>query len=157
VQAAFNDVNKAREDEERYKNEAESYANGILPEARGQAQRVLEEATAYREQVIAQADGDASRFNALLVEYTKAPQVTRERLYLDAVEGVLSSSSKVMVDVEGGNNMLYLPLDKMMQSSAGSTSVGSVGRQSVNDSDKREIANQVLEQLRNEAANRTRR
>jgi membrane protease subunit HflK len=157
VQAAFNDVNKAREDEERYKNEAESYANGILPEARGQAQRVLEEATAYREQVIAQADGDASRFNALLVEYTKAPQVTRERLYLDAVEGVLSSSSKVMVDVEGGNNMLYLPLDKMMQSSVGSTSGGSVGRQSVNDSDKREIANQVLEQLRNEAANRTRR
>jgi membrane protease subunit HflK len=157
VQAAFNDVNKAREDEERYKNEAESYANGILPEARGQAQRVLEEATAYREQVIAQADGDASRFNALLVEYTKAPQVTRERLYLDALEGVLSSSSKVMVDVEGGNNMLYLPLDKMMQSSVGSTSGGSVGRQSVNDSDKREIANQVLEQLRNEAANRTRR
>ncbi len=157
VQAAFNDVNKAREDEERYKNEAESYSNGILPEARGQAQRVIEEATAYREQVIAQADGDASRFNALLIEYKKAPKVTRERLYLDAVEDVLSSSSKVMVDVEGGNNMLYLPLDKMMQSSAGSIGSGSASRQNVNDSDKREIANQVLEQLRNEAANRTRR
>jgi membrane protease subunit HflK len=157
VQAAFNDVNKAREDEERYKNEAESYSNGILPEARGQAQRVIEEATAYREQVIAQADGDASRFNALLIEYKKAPKVTRERLYLDAVEDVLSSSSKVMVDVEGGNNMLYLPLDKMMQSSAGSIGSGLASRQNVNDSDKREIANQVLEQLRNEAANRTRR
>lgn len=152
VQAAFNDVNKAREDEERYKNEAESYANGILPEARGQAQRVVEEATAYREQVIAQSKGDASRFNALLVEYKKAPVVTRERLYLDAVEQVMKSSSKVMVDVEGGNNMLYLPLDKMMQSSSSSSVGGSVTRMNVNDSDKREIANQVLEQLRREAS-----
>lgn len=152
VQAAFNDVNKAREDEERYKNEAESYANGILPEARGQAQRVIEEATAYREQVIAQSEGDASRFDALLIEYKKAPQVTRERLYLDAVENVMTNSSKVMVDVEGGNNMLYLPLDKMMQSSSTSSVGGSVTRAGVNDSDKREIANQVLEQLRREAS-----
>lgn len=152
VQAAFNDVNKAREDEERYKNEAESYANGILPEARGQAQRVIEEATAYREQVIAQSEGDASRFDALLTEYKKAPQVTRERLYLDAVENVMTNSSKVMVDVEGGNNMLYLPLDKMMQSSSSSSVGGSVTRTAVSDSDKREIANQVLEQLRREAS-----
>lgn len=115
VQEAFDDVIKAREDEERVKNEAQAYANGIIPEARGQAQRVFEEASAYKEQVIAQAQGDASRFNALLTEYKKAPEVTRSRLYLETIEGVLQSSSKVMVDVEGGNNMLYLPLDRIIE------------------------------------------
>jgi len=158
VQAAFNDVNKAREDEERYKNEAEAYANGILPEARGQAQRVIEEATAYREQVIAQSEGEAQRFEALLAEYKKAPRVTRERLYLDAVEKVLSNSSKVMVDIEGGNNMLYLPLDKMVSTGATGGVSRSVARTNMNDSDKREIANQVLEQLRRDgSSNRARR
>lgn len=158
VQAAFNDVNKAREDEERYKNEAMSYANGILPEARGQAQRVIEEATAYREQVIAQSEGDANRFSALLTEYKKAPKVTRERLYLDAVQEVMANSSKIMVDVKGGNNMLYLPLDKIMQSSGGSSVGGSSRGKGITETDKREIAQQVMEQLRNtEAANRTRR
>lgn len=156
VQAAFNDVNKAREDEERYKNEAESYANGILPEARGQAQRVIEEATAYREQVIAQSEGEAERFEALLTEYKKAPQVTRERLYLDAVQEVLSNSSKVMVDVEGGNNMLYLPLDKIVQSS-NSGSRRAVQNLNINDADMREITNQVLEQVRRDDSNRSRR
>ena len=115
VQEAFDDVIKAREDEERVKNEAESYANGIVPEARGRAQRIEEEAEAYRQQVIAKATGEAKRFDQLLDEYSKAPKVTRERLYLDALESVLSKTNKVMVDVEGGNNMMYLPLDRMMQ------------------------------------------
>ena len=113
VQAAFDDVIKAREDEERVKNEAQAYANGIVPEARGGAQRQLEEASAYQEEVIANAEGQAERFNRLLAEYEKAPDVTRERLYLDAVQAVYSNTNKVMVDVEGGNNIMYLPLDKL--------------------------------------------
>ncbi|MEC7910834.1 MAG: FtsH protease activity modulator HflK, partial [Pseudomonadota bacterium] len=107
VQEAFDDVIKAREDEVRVRNEAETYANGLVPEARGQAQKMLQEAQAYREQVIAEAEGDAARFNLLLDEYKKAPEVTRNRLYLEAVQQVMSSSTKVMVDVEGGNNILY--------------------------------------------------
>jgi len=117
VQSAFDDVNRAREDEERLKNEAQAYVNRIIPEARGRAQRMIEEAQGYREQVVSRAQGDARRFEQLLTEYAKAPEVTRERLYLDAVEDVLSNSSKVLVDVEGGNNLLYLPLDKLTQRS----------------------------------------
>ncbi|MBT5005267.1 MAG: FtsH protease activity modulator HflK, partial [Halieaceae bacterium] len=109
VQEAFDDVIKAREDEERVKNEAQAYANAVVPEARGSAQRQIEEASAYREEVIANAEGEADRFNKLFAEYEKAPQVTRERLYLDALQGVYSNTNKVMVDVEGGNNMMYLP------------------------------------------------
>ncbi len=150
VQAAFNDVIKAREDEERVKNEAQSYANGIVPEARGKAQRQIEEASAYREEVIANAEGEADRFNKLLTEYRKAPEVTRERLYLDAVQNVLANTSKVMVDVEGGNNMMYLPLDKL---GAGS---GSVSRSAtpleINTSNIRELTDAVTEQLRRDAA-----
>lgn len=118
VQAAFDDVIKAREDEQRVKNEAEAYANGIVPEARGMAQRLIEEANAYKQSVIAQAQGQAARFEALLAEYKRAPEVTRERLYIEAVEAVMTNSSKVMVDVEGGNNMMYIPLDRIMGSSA---------------------------------------
>jgi len=118
VQAAFSDAVKAREDEVRLKNEAEAYANDVLPKARGRAARMMEEANAYKEQVIAQAEGEASRFSQVLAEYKKAPQVTRQRLYLDAIEGVMNNSTKVLVDVEGGNNLLYLPLDKMMQQAA---------------------------------------
>ncbi|MEY3017291.1 MAG: rane protease subunit HflK, partial [Pseudomonadota bacterium] len=117
VQAAFDDVIKAREDEQRVKNEAEAYANGIVPEARGMAQRLIEEASAYKQSVIAQAQGQAARFEALLAEYKRAPEVTRERLYIEAIESVMTNSSKVMVDVEGGNNMMYLPLDKIIGSS----------------------------------------
>lgn len=155
VQAAFDDVIKAREDEERVKNEAQAYANGIIPEARGAAQRQFEEAGAYKEQVIAQADGEADRFNKLLAEYQKAPAVTRQRLYLDAVQSVFSNTSKVMVDVEGGNNVMYLPLDKMASQAAAS------GSRSLNvdSSNIRELTNAVTEQLRRDAAaagNRTR-
>ena len=148
VQAAFDDVIKAREDEERVKNEAQAYANGIIPEARGQAQRQFEEAGAYKEQVIAQADGEADRFNKLLAEYRKAPVVTRQRLYLDALQSVYSNSNKVMVDVEGGNNVMYLPLDKMTSGSGSSTS----GSLNVDSSNIRELTNAVTEQLRRDAA-----
>ncbi|MDD3448723.1 MAG: FtsH protease activity modulator HflK [Gammaproteobacteria bacterium] len=118
VQGAFEDAIKAREDEQRLKNEAEAYANEIVPVARGKAARQLEEANAYKAQVIAQAEGEASRFEQLLTEYRKSPAVTRQRLYLETMESVLASSSKVMVDVEGGNNLMYLPLDQLMQRGA---------------------------------------
>jgi membrane protease subunit HflK len=123
VQAAFDDVIRAREDEQRVKNEAESYRNGIIPEARGFAQRQIEEANAYKEQVIAQAEGEAKRFDQLRKEYERAPKVTRERLYINTMEKVLENTSKVMVDVDGGN-LMYLPLDKLM-SNNGQASGGS--------------------------------
>ena len=148
VQAAFDDVIKAREDEERVKNEAQAYANGIVTEARGAAQRQIEEANAYKEQVIANAEGEAERFNRLLTEYRKAPEVTRERLYLDAVQAVYTQTSKVMVDVEGGNNLMYLPLDKLATQSAGPA----VRDMKVDSSNIRELTNAVTEQLRRDAA-----
>jgi modulator of FtsH protease HflK len=149
VQAAFDDVIKAREDEERVKNEAQAYANGIVPEARGGAQRQIEEASAYKEQVIANAEGEAERFTKLLAEYKKAPEVTRERLYLDAMQGVLSNTSKVMVDVEGGNNVMYLPLDKL----AGKSTASSLpANMTIDSSNIRELTNAVTEQLRRDAA-----
>ncbi|MDX9874624.1 MAG: FtsH protease activity modulator HflK [Spongiibacteraceae bacterium] len=115
VQEAFDDVTRAKEDRERLKNQAEAYANSIIPEARGQAQRIIEEANGYREQSISAAQGEAARFTQLLTEYQKAPEVTRERLYIEALQDVMSKASKVIVDVEGGNNLLYLPLDKLME------------------------------------------
>ena len=115
VQDAFADAVKAREDEQRLKNEAEAYANDILPRARGAAARRLEEANAYKSKVIADAEGEASRFESVLAEYKKSPEVTRERLYLETMESVLERSTTVMVDVEGGNNLLYLPLDQIMK------------------------------------------
>jgi len=124
VRDAFDDVIKAKEDEERLKNEAQSYANSVVPEARGRAQRTIEEAEAYRARVVAEAEGESERFKRLMAEYFKAPEVTRQRLYIDAVEEVLSKTSKVMVDVEGGNNMLYLPLDRLNRSGTGSQSQG---------------------------------
>jgi membrane protease subunit HflK len=114
VQDAFSDVVKAREDSVRLKNEAEAYANDIIPKARGKAARQLAEAEAYKEQVIARATGEAARFSQVLTEYEKAPTVTRKRLYLESVESVMSNSSKVMIDVDGGGNIMYLPLDRMM-------------------------------------------
>jgi membrane protease subunit HflK len=127
VQDAFADAVKAREDSERVKNEAEAYANDIIPKARGNAARKIAEAEAYKERVIAEATGEASRFEQVLAEYKKAPEVTRKRLYLESVESVLANSSKVMVDVKGGGNLLYLPLDKMMgQGGTPSTSTRSL-------------------------------
>ena len=113
VQDGFDDVQKAQEDEERTINEANAYAEQVVPEARGKAQRQIEEANAYRDQVIAQAEGDADRFTKLLKEYAAAPDVTRERLYIEAMEQVYANVGMVVVDVEGGNNLLYLPLDQL--------------------------------------------
>jgi modulator of FtsH protease HflK len=117
VADAFNDVQKAREDEQRFINEANAYAESIIPEARGEAQKVIEEANGYRDRVVARAEGEADRFSKLLAEYRLASQVTRDRLYIDAMETVLSNTTKIMVAVEGGNNILYLPLDRLMQQS----------------------------------------
>lgn len=122
VQEAFDDVIRAREDEQREKNQAETYANGVVPEARGQAQRLIEDANGYREEVIARAQGEAERFTALVAEYRKAPEVTRERLYLDTMQELMSNTSKVLVTGDKGqNNLLYLPLDKMIDGRASST------------------------------------
>ncbi len=148
VQAAFDDVIKAREDEQRVRNEAEAYANGIIPVARGFAQRVREEASAYRDQVVARAEGEANRFLKLLAEYEKAPEVTRERIYLDAMQSVLSNSSKILVDVEGGNNMMYLPLDKII----GAGGAGSSSSTTVNQRQLEELTNKVLDRMRDRQA-----
>ena len=117
VQAAFDDAVKAGQDRERQKNEGQAYANDVIPKARGAASRLMQEADGYRQRVIANADGDASRFKQVLAEYTKAPAVTRERIYIETMQQVLASTSKVMLDYKGGGNLLYLPLDKLMQQS----------------------------------------
>ncbi|PWB33003.1 FtsH protease activity modulator HflK [Pseudomonas sp. SDI] len=128
VQEAFDDVIRAREDEQRARNQAESYANGVVPEARGQAQRIIEDANGYRDEVISRAKGEADRFTKLVAEYRKAPEVTRQRLYLDTMQEVYSNTSKVLVSgKDGQSNLLYLPLDKMIDSSrSGAAPVGSV-------------------------------
>lgn len=115
VQDSFNDAERARQDQVRLRNEGEAYANDVLPKARGLAARLMEEANGHKERVIANAEGDAARFRQVLVEYEKAPQVTRERMYLDMMQQVMTSTSKVLVDQKGGGNLLYLPLDKLMQ------------------------------------------
>lgn len=117
VKAAFDDANKAREDKVRIENQAQAYANDVVPKARGAAARRLEDAKAYRERVVSEATGEASRFLAVLEQYNKAPEVTRKRLYLEAVERVLKNSNKVIVDVEGGSSLMYLPLDQIMNKS----------------------------------------
>ena len=116
VREAVDDTQKARNDKERIELEASTYSNDIIPRARGAAQRVLQDAEAYRDRVTADAEGEASRFEALLVEYLKAPQVTRDRLYIEAIEEVYTKSNKVLIDSEGSGNMIYLPLDQMIRS-----------------------------------------
>lgn len=138
VRSAFDDVIKAKEDEARLKNQAQAYANGIIPEARGRSQRMIEEAEAYKAEVVARAEGETDRFENLLTEYKRAPEVTRQRLYLETMESVMRNSSKVMVDVEGGNNMLYLPLDRM-----GGRSTAVEPQSQVDNFNSR--ANQILE------------
>jgi membrane protease subunit HflK len=115
VQSAFDDVQKAGQDRERQKNEGEAYFNDVVPKARGVAQRLNLEAEGYRARVIATAEGDATRFKQVLTEYAKAPAVTRERIYIDTMQQIYTSTSKVMLDYKGGGNLLYLPLDKLMQ------------------------------------------
>jgi membrane protease subunit HflK len=115
VQAAFDDAVKAGQDRERQKNEGQAYANDVIPRARGAASRLMEEATGYRQRIIVTAEGDASRFKQILTEYSKAPEVTRSRMYLETVQQVYANTSKVMLDSKGSGNLLYLPLDKLMQ------------------------------------------
>ncbi len=122
VQGAFDDAVKAGQDRERLKSEGQAYANDVIPKARGMAARLAEEAAGYQQSVIANAEGDASRFKQILVEYNKAPAVTRERMYQDMMQQVLSNTTKVLVDSsKGGNNLLYLPLDKLMNMSGQGT------------------------------------
>ncbi|MDO8466422.1 MAG: FtsH protease activity modulator HflK [Gallionella sp.] len=116
VQAAFDDAVKAGQDRERQKNEGQAYANDVVPRAKGTAARLIQEADGYKQSVIANAEGDASRFKQILVEYEKAPAVTRERMYLDMMQQVMGNISKVMVDQKNGNSLLYLPLDKLVES-----------------------------------------
>jgi membrane protease subunit HflK len=137
VRPAFDDVIRAREDEQRVQNQAQQYSNQIIPEARGEAQRRIEAANAYSAEVVAEATGDASRFDQLLTEYLKSPEVTRQRLYIDSIEDVMTASSKIMVDVEGGNNMLFLPLDKLMEQSNSSINSNST------TTDLRNLADQL--------------
>nr|MBL8456317.1 FtsH protease activity modulator HflK [Zoogloeaceae bacterium] len=115
VQAAFDDAVKAGQDRERQRNEGEAYANNVVPRARGTAARMLEEANAHRERVVANAEGEASRFNQIYAEFSRAPEVTRERLYIETMQQVFSSTNKVFVDAQGSNNLMLMPLDKLLQ------------------------------------------
>jgi membrane protease subunit HflK len=152
VQAAFDDAVKAGQDRERFKNEGQSYANDVIPKARGVASRLMEEAQGYKERVVAQSEGEASRFKQVLVEYTKAPQVTRERLYQDTMQQVLSNTTKVMVDDKQGGNLLYLPLDKLMNM----TQTGSPGQASPQQIDSTAQRQDSTTPVRNEDLSRSR-
>ena len=131
VQSAFDDAVKSGQDRERQKNEGQAYANDVIPKARGTAARLMQEADGYKQRLIATAEGDASRFRQINNEYAKAPEVTRSRMYLETMQQVYTSTSKVMVDAKGQGNLLYLPLDKLMQAAGG---VGAVPQASVGSS-----------------------
>ncbi|MEC7816407.1 MAG: FtsH protease activity modulator HflK [Pseudomonadota bacterium] len=156
VQDAFREVQRAREDEQRLKEEAETYRNRIVPEARGQAQRMIEEANAYREQVVERAQGETARFNQLLAVYQSAPVVTRERMYLQTLEQVLANSSKIFVDTESSGNMMYLPLDRLTQGRS-SASSNSASDRSGQQLDIQNLTDQVLQELRTRQDANTRR
>ncbi len=123
VQAAFDDALKAGQDRDRAKNEGQAYANDVIPRARGTASRLKEESEGYKARVVAQAEGDAQRFRAIYTEYAKAPQVTRDRMYLDTMQQIYSNTTKILVDSRQGNSLLYLPLDKIMQLSGSSSEI----------------------------------
>lgn len=127
VKDAFDDVIKAREDKERKVNEAEAYRNEIIPRARGEAARLREESSGYKARVIAKAEGEANRFEQQLKEYQRAPGITRQRLYLDAMENVLSNSNKILMDAENSNSLMYLPIDQLMKQSKSQHSIGLPG------------------------------
>lgn len=160
VQDAFREVQRAREDEQRLKEEAETYRNKVVPEARGQAQRMIEEAAAYKAQVVERAQGETARYLDLLEVYAKAPEVTRERMYLQAMENVLSSSSKVLVDTKSGDNMMYLPLDRLTRGAANAAagrkeSAGDAGSLT-GQVDIQSLTDEVLRELRNRQATNSR-
>jgi membrane protease subunit HflK len=123
VQAAFDDAVKANQDRERQKNEGQAYYNDVVPKAQGTAARLQQEAEGYKQRVIAAAEGETSRFDQILKEYKRAPRVTRSRLYLDAIQEVLTSATKVVIDQKANSNLLFLPLDKLMQAAAAGAEV----------------------------------
>ncbi|MBU3651056.1 MAG: FtsH protease activity modulator HflK, partial [Limnohabitans sp.] len=127
VQAAFDDVLKAGQERERAKNEAEAYANDVVPRAVGAASRLKQEAEGYKARIVAQATGDAQRFKSLVAEYQKAPQVTRDRLYIEAMQQIYTNTTKILIDSRQGSNLLYLPLDKIMQQVSQSTPASASG------------------------------
>ena len=143
VADAFNDVQKAKEDEQRFINEANAYAESIIPEARGEAQQIIEQANAYRDRVVARAEGEADRFTKLLAEYQLATEVTRDRLFIDAMETVLGNTTKVMVAVEGGNNIMYLPLDRLVQRGGSTAGVSQDNIRNIADSIVRELNDRI--------------
>ena len=150
VQHAFSDAVKAREDKERLVNEAEAYSNDILPRARGKAARMGQEAAAYRDEIIAKANGETARFLKVLTQYKRAPIVTRERLYLESMESVLGNSNKVMVDVKKGNNLMYLPLDRLQSRQGSSLTVQDLEnmKQSLPDSTNNNSTSRTRDNLR---------
>lgn len=157
VADAFNDVQKAKEDEQRYINEANAYMESIIPEARGEARQIIEQANAYRDRVVARAEGQADRFDKLLTEYRNAAEVTRDRLYIDAMEQVLGNSTKILVSVEGGNNIMYLPLDRLTQQAGAGGAGTAAGGAGVSQEGVRNIADAIVRQLNDQvASSRTR-
>lgn len=150
VQAAVNDTQKATNDSARFRLEAEKYARDIIPRARGDAQRIILDAKAYQDRVVRDAEGEAARFEALLTEYQKAPRVTRDRLYIEAIEEVYGSTNKVLLDTDGSGNLLYLPIDKLIE--------GASQRQSVQELDRlAEQSRTTSPERRIEMENRERR
>ena len=149
VQAAFDDAVKAGQDRERQRNEGQAYANDVIPRARGRAARLLEEAQGYKQRVIAAAEGDGSRFTQVQTEYAKAPEVTRERMYLDTIQQVLSSTSKILIDQEkGGGNLLYLPLDKLIQADSATVKAATSRPQSESQEFSSDVGSRTRESFR---------
>ena len=147
VQAAFDDAVKAGQDKERQKNEGQAYANDVIPRASGTAARLIQESQGYKQSVIANAEGDASRFKQILVEYQKAPGVTRERMYLDMMQQVMGNVSKVMVDQKNGNSLLYLPLDKLMETSRAGSAAAALPAPATSESSDNTAAQRARDSL----------
>src|SRR4051794_32697404 len=149
VQAAFDDAVKAGQDRERQKNEGQAYANDVIPRARGAASRLQQESEGYKQRVIANAEGDASRFRQVLTEYAKAPQVTRERIYIDTMREILGSTNKVMMDYRGSGNLLLLPLEKLLQQGGAATPPAAQASQRPAEAPAAEASPRSRESLRN--------
>jgi membrane protease subunit HflK len=149
VQAAFDDAVKAGQDRERQKNEGQAYANDVIPRARGASARLFQEADGYKQRVIANAEGDASRFKQVLTEYAKAPQVTRERIYIDTMREILSSTNKIMMDYRGSGNLLLLPLEKLLQQAGAASPTEAQAAQRPSEPPAAEAGPRSRETLRN--------
>ncbi|WP_148863475.1 FtsH protease activity modulator HflK [Marinobacter fonticola] len=148
VQESFREVQRAKEDEQRLVEEAETYRNKVVPEARGRAQRMIEEANAYKEEVIERANGETARFVELLNVYRDAPQVTRDRMYIDTMQNVYSNTSKVLINAESSNNMMYLPLDRLMQQRSGQQTDSGASDTTGQSTDVQALTDQVMDEIR---------